>query len=314
MKSNKDILDGMSIFAQVVENEGFSSAAKKLGNSTSYISKEVTKLEQRLGVRLLNRTTRSISLTDMGQEYYIRCRQILEDAEEAERSIQQQQENPQGFLKVSAPISLNQASLVHILPEFMARYPDIRLDIDLSDRFVDVVEEGFDLVIRGGTLPDSNLVSRLLMMDEAVIIASADYLERYGTPQTPKDLVHHHAIAYSYRKNPNVWDFQEPSGKKYSVNLTPRVYCNNAELQKAFAMQGIGICSVPSFTCRPELASGKLVRILSDYEARSIGVYALYPHRQHLSTKVRVFIDFMKDHLACPIHFPEGPPKKLRID
>ncbi len=311
MAANREILDGMVVFVQVVESNGFGAAARKLGHSTSFISKEVTKLEDRLGVRLLNRTTRRISLTQIGETYFSRCRQIIDEAEEAERSILQLHEHPRGRLKVSAPISLNHASLKLILPTFMRLYPDIDLDINLTDRFVDVIGEGYDVAIRGGDLTDSNLVSRRIMTSEAVVVASPDYLAERGMPRHPSDLVHHDHIAYSYRKSPDMLDFIDQNGKPMSIKIKPRILCNNAELEEAFVIQGVGFSALPLFACQQALAEGKLVRILEEYVHRPIGIHALYPHRQHLSAKVRVFIDFLAEHLPCPL---ENNRIKHRID
>ncbi|MEP3245265.1 MAG: LysR family transcriptional regulator [Sneathiella sp.] len=300
MKPNKEALDGMAVFVQVVESGGFTAAARRLGNSTSFISKEITRLESRLGVRLLNRTTRTISLTDIGTTYFGRCRQIIEDAEDAERNILQLHERPQGHLKVSAPISLNHSSLKLILPGFLKRYPDIQLDIELNDRIVDVIGEGFDVAIRGGNLIDSNLVKRRIMTSEAVIVASPTYLEMNGTPKHPSELAHHDYISYSYRKTPDILEFTDENGKQMSIKLSPRILCNNAELEEAFAIQGLGISGLPLFACQQALIDGRLIRILENFVHRPIQIHALYPHRQHLSAKVRVFIDYLVKYLACP--------------
>lgn len=298
MTVNKEILDGMTVFVQVVECGGFTAAAKEMGNSTSFISKEVTRLEGRLGVRLLNRTTRTINLTDIGRLYFERCQQIIADAEETERSIFHLHDNPRGILKVSAPLSISQRYLIDILPLFLQSYPDIQLEIELNDRYVDIVAEGFDVVIRGGTLTDSNFISRQILQAKGVVIASPEYLRRRGTPAHPSELVDHDCISYSYKQTSDYWEFIESDGSPLNVKIKSRVTCNNAEMEEAFVKSGVGICMLPTFVCEKSLADGSVIEILGDYVHKPIGVYGIYPHRQHLSTKVRVFIDFLANHFV----------------
>ncbi len=298
MTVNREILDGMTVFVQVVECGGFTAAAKAMGNSTSFISKEVSRLEDRLGVRLLNRTTRTISPTDIGRLYFERCQQIIADAEETERSIFHLHDNPQGTLKVSAPISMSRCYLLDVLPQFLQTYPDIQLEIDLNDRFVDIVSEGFDVVIRGGILNDSNLISRKILSARGVLVASPDYLKRKGRPTHPSEIIHHDCIGYAYKAVSDYWEFIDEKGNPLNIKITSRVICNNAEMEEAFVKSGIGICMLPTFACEQALAEGSVVEILGDYMKRQINVYAIYPHRQHLSAKVRVFVDFLADHFS----------------
>lgn len=300
MAGNREALDGVTVFVQVVESGSFTAAAKRLGNSTSFISKEVTRLENRLDVRLLNRTTRKISLTDVGRLYFERCKQLIADAEEAERSIHQLHGEPRGVLKVSAPVSFGLAYLRSALPQFLDTYPDIQLEIELNDRFVDVVAEGFDVVIRVGDLADSNLISRQIMPSHGVIVASPDYLKKRGRPRHPSELARHDCISYAYKHTPNDWEFTGPGNETVRAKINARVVCNSAELEEAFALAGTGITRLPSFVCERSIADGLLEEILEDYARSSLGVYAIYPHRQHLSAKVRALVDFLVERFSTP--------------
>lgn len=297
MGTNRDHLDGVTVFARVVEKGSFTLAARLLNHSTSYISKEVSRLERRLGVRLLNRSTRKISLTDSGRTYYEYCRQIVADAEEAERSISAQHEIPHGIMKISAPISLGHIYLADLLPQFLKSYPEVQLDVSFDDRLVDVIAEGYDLVIRVTSLRDTSLISRKIMSSSIITLAAPDYLKRRGCPTHPRELVDHDCITYSYIQRPSYWDFFSASGEAVGVTVKPQAICNNDELQRSMAVAGLGITRLPSFSCQAELSTGVLVPILEKYEFKDLGVYAIYPHRRHLSTKVRVFVDFLVEHL-----------------
>jgi DNA-binding transcriptional LysR family regulator len=293
MGTHNDRLDGMTVFVRVVEHRGFSKAAEMLGHSTSYVSKEVSRLEDRLGVRLLNRTTRSISLTDLGRTYFERCSQILTDAEEVERQLSSQHEVPSGLLKIGAPASIGHIHLVPLLPQFLATYPNVQLEVDFNDRVVDLVGEGFDVVIRGGQQKNSNLITRKLMDSRGFTVASPEYLERRGIPKQPQALAEHDCITYSNMPTPTHWEFSSTQGKSHSVTIKPRVVCNNVELEMSMVLAGMGIALLPEFCCEKQIREGKLVRLLEDYPHEDIGIYAMYPHRRHLSAKVRVFVDFM---------------------
>jgi DNA-binding transcriptional LysR family regulator len=298
MGTNKDQLDGMSVFVRVVEKGSFTLAARYLNHSTSYISKELSRLESRLGVRLLNRSTRKISLTDSGRTYYEYCRQIVADAEEAERSISAQHDVPRGTLKISAPLSLGHTYLADLLPQFLKTYPDVQMEVDFDERLVDVIAEGYDVVIRVTNLKDTSLISRKIMSSSIITLASPDYLRRKGCPAHPGDLIEHDCISYTYLQRPAYWDYFSGDGKQLGVTVKPQVVCNDAELQRSMAVAGVGITRLPSFCCQDELSTGALVPILKEYEFKDLGVYALYPHRRHLSAKVRVFVDFLVKHLS----------------
>jgi len=289
---NTDLLDGVAVFVGVINAGSFTAAAQALGHSTSYVSKEVTRLEKRLGSRLLNRTTRTISLTDAGRAYYERCSQIIIDAQNAQGSINQLQDTPAGLLRINAPGSFGSKHLLNVIADFMHRFPEVKLEVEFNDRLIDVVAEGFDVVIRVGSIKDSSLVARKFTSSRAVVVASPEYLKRKGRPVVVEDLAHHDCIAYSLLPVPNQWDFYK-EGVRSSVTVDPRVSCNSSAIEVSMVLQGIGITRVPLFTCEQEVMSGKLEIILADYDEIKFDVYAVYPHRQYLSAKVRAFIDHL---------------------
>ena len=292
--ANTDLLDGVAVFVGVIDAGSFTAAARALGHSTSYVSKEITRLEKRLGSRLLNRTTRSISLTDAGRAYYERCRQIVIDAENAERSINQLQETPSGLLRINAPVSFGSEYLLDVLSQFMHRYPEVKMEVEFNDRIIDVVAEGYDVVIRVGEIKDTSLVARKFTSSRGIVVASPDYIKRKGCPKYAEDLMQHDCIAYSLLPSPTQWDFYK-DGERSSVTVDPRVMCNSAAIEVAMVVQGIGITRLPLFTCEQEVASGELQIILEDYDQLELDVYAVYPHRQYLTAKVRAFVDFVVD-------------------
>lgn len=287
-----NLLDGMAVFVAVINAGSFTAAALSLGRSTSYVSKEVTRLENRLGSRLLNRTTRTISLTDAGRAYYERSSQIVIDAENAERSINQLQETPSGLLRINAPASFSSKYLFDVFAQFMQRYPEVKLEIELNDRIIDVVAEGYDVVIRVGEIKDSNLVARKLTSSKVVTVASPDYLKRKGIPQRVDDLTLHDCITYSLLPLPSQWSFYK-DGVRSSISVEPRAVCNTSALEVAMVLNGIGITRLPLFTCEQEVERGDLKIIFEDYEQMKLDVYAVYPHRQFLTAKVRAFVDFV---------------------
>jgi len=292
--ANIDLLDGVAVFVGVINAGSFTAAARALGHSTSYVSKEITRLEERLGSRLINRTTRTLSLTDAGRAYYERCSQIVIDAENAERSINQLQDKPRGLLRINAPVSFGSQYLLDVLSRFMHRYPEVKLEVEFNDRLIDVVAEGYDVVIRVGEIKDSNLVARKFTSSRAVVVASPDYIKRKGCPEKAEDLTQHDCIAYSLLPTPAQLDFYK-DGVRSSVTVDPRAMCNSAAIEVAMAVQGIGITRLPLFTCEQEVANGELKIILEDYDKIKLDVYAVYPHRQYLTAKVRAFVDFVVD-------------------
>lgn len=291
MLNRKDSLEGLTIFVQVIESGSFSKAATELGHAVSHISKAITRLENRLGARLINRTTRSLSLTDIGQVYFEKARQIVNDAREAEQSIHQLQDAPTGRLKISLPTSFGQSHMQPVIREYMLRYPDVKLQIDFSSRLVDVIGEGFDLCVRMGQAKSSNLISRTLLHYEFITVATADYLQKHGRPKHPHDLKHHQAIKYMYNQVPITWEFRNPQGETIHVDVKNRAECNNLPMQKTLVLAGLGLAQLPSFICEQEIRQGRLIRVLNEYQMPAQSAYIVYPHRLHLSAKVRAFVD-----------------------
>ena len=298
-QSKSNLLDGISVFVQVVQSKSFVNAAEKMNHSSSYISKEVSKLESRLGVRLLHRTTRTLSLTSEGEVYYRQCQQIIEDALQVESNISGRQQIPQGRLKLSCPVGIGVSRIRPILAEFIAKYPKITLDIDLNDHKVDLISDGFDIVIRAAAqLEDSSLISRRFMNSTRLTLASPKYLKIHGTPKHPDELKDHQMISYRNLKNPEVWQYITQSGQKIQIQVNSRVLCNNSEMMTSLCLAGQGIIRMPLFNLSDEVITGKLVPLFEDLMPINIGVYLVYPSRKNMPAKLKCFIDFIVDKLG----------------
>lgn len=283
----------MLIFCTVVDEGGFTAAARAMRHTVSHVSKEVARLEQRLDTRLLNRTTRKISLTESGRLFYERSRRVVDDAEAAVAQIVSSKDHPFGHLKVSTPVMFAEACLNFWLPEFVAQFPDVTHDIEVSDRFVDIIGEGFDVVVRAGDLKDTDLVARKLMETRQLTVASPNYMKVHGTPHLPEDLKHHTLIDFSYRGISNNWRYRNPDGKPLSVKVEPKIRCNSASMEIALAASGFGITRIPQLAAEEDIRSGRLLPVLETYENEQLVLHAVYPSRQHLSPKVRVFVEFL---------------------
>jgi DNA-binding transcriptional LysR family regulator len=283
----------MGIFAKVVDEGSFSAAAALLNLTPSAISKQISRLEDRLGVRLLHRTTRRLSLTEEGNAFYQGCVRVLADIEEAERSVTQMRAAPRGTLLVNASIAFAQRQIVPLIPEFLARYPHIRVRMTLSDTVVDLVEEGVDVAIRIAEMADSSMIARKLAPHRRVVCASPTYLEKHGTPATPDDLIHHNCLALSLRSSLNEWEFEGPEGHR-TVRVSGNFEANNVEALRKAAVAGLGLLRITSFAVAADIKLGRLVPVLTDCmpEERS-SVFVVYPHNRHLSPKVRAFVDFL---------------------
>lgn len=294
MAADSQLLDGMVIFVEVVNGGSFTSAAVSSGHSTSYISKEINKLEERLGARLLNRTTRSLSLTPEGELYFQRCQQIVDDAEQASCLLAGQQQEPKGTLKVSCPVSFGLSRIRPVIAKFIARYPKINLELQLDDRKVDMVSEGYDIAIRAsGKLEDSGLISRKFMQSHAVVVASPAYLAKHGTPSHPSELSEHQTISYSNLKNPKNWAYYDSDHSLKHVSVNSRVLTNSPQLEIALCCAGQGITRMPLFNLSNELASGELIELFDTLPKTQISVFLVYASRKHMSSKVRCFIDYV---------------------
>lgn len=289
-----DRFQEMRVFVAVVDVGSFVGAADALEMSKAAVSRYVKDLEVRLGVRLLQRTTRKLSLTDEGEVFCARCRELLAEVDEAEVEITSRSGEASGLLKVNAPVSFGVLHLAPLWAGFMARNPKVALDITLSDRVVDLVEEGFDVAIRIASLPNSSLVSRKLASTSMVACASPGYLRKYGVPSHPADLARHKILAYSLLSVGDNWEFDGPDGE-VTVKVNPMMHSNSGDTCRAVALQDVGIILQPSFLVGDDLKSGALVRVLPDYGSRAFGIYAVYPTRKHLPPKVRLLVDYLVD-------------------
>lgn len=294
-----DKFQEMSAFAAVVDAGSFVRAADALGLSKTAVSRLVSELEARLGARLLHRTTRKLSLTEAGEVFHDRCRQLLDGVAEAEAELTSHTGEVIGRLKVNVPFSFGLLHLAPLWPDFMARHPRVVLDVTLSDRFVDLVDEGYDLAVRIARLPASSLVSRQLTTTRMILCASPQYLREHGAPEQPEDLAEHAVITYTLMATGEQWELQGPDGP-VSVKVSPRMRTNNGDTCCAAALHHQGIIFQPSFMVAEHLAAGALVQVLPDYRSADVGVYAVYPTRKHLTPKVRALIDFLAEALRDP--------------
>ncbi|MEQ9890497.1 LysR family transcriptional regulator [Pectobacterium aroidearum] len=287
-----DSLNGLAVFVQVAETRSFIAAGRLLGVSASAVGKSVARLEEKLGVRLFHRSTRSITLTAEGSLFLARSRRILAEIEAAELEISQTSAAPRGRLRVSLP--LVSSLVLPVLGEFMREYPDIELDLDFTDRMVDVIEEGFDAVVRTGDPADSRLTARRLGTFRFLVVAAPDYLARYGCPKTPADLIQHACLHYRFPNSGKLeqWALRLSPGEP-ELPLPTSMICNNIETRVCFALQGLGIAYLPDFSIREQLAGGQLQPILTDYVERSGVFHVLWPASKHPSPKVRAFVDFL---------------------
>ena len=299
-----DRFDEINAFAAVADARSFTQGARRLGVSSAQISKLVARLENRLGARLLNRTTRDVSLTDTGRAYLDRARVLLEDFATLEGSVRDQA-GPRGTLKISAPVSFGSSQLTSALLDFACAYPDISLDVSSTDRMVNLVEEGFDVGVRIGTLADSSLIARRLAAVRIITCASPDYLARKGTPQTPEDLVGHEAIIDTNTADPAVWKFVSDNDH-HDVRVHGRMRFSGADACVAAARRSLGVIRTPAFAASADLREGRLVPLLCAYEPEMIHVHAVYPHARHLAAKVRAFVDFLAQRYAGEPEWHQG--------
>lgn len=294
-----DQLETMRIFVAVVNRQGFAVAARELGLAVATVSKAVAALESRLGVSLLNRTTRRFSVSDDGARYYEWCCRILSDCEEAESVVRQSATQPGGRIRVSAPVLFGQRHLVHQVCGFMRLYPGIVVELDLNDRYVDMVAEGFDLAVRIGRLGDSSLRSRRLASFGLIVCASPDYLARAGVPATPEALTAHNSLVYtlSSREEIGVWRFDGggDGGKRHRVRVNGMLLSNNGEVLRQAALAGVGVTILPSFLVASDLASGRLRQVLADYRLSGGGIHAVSLPSRLLPVRVRLFSDYLAE-------------------
>jgi DNA-binding transcriptional LysR family regulator len=306
-----DRLTAMQVFVRVVEAGSFVKAAGQLEISTTAASRLVADLEAHLGTRLLQRTTRRLSLTAAGSAYFDRCQQIVGAVEEAEALVGLEAQRPFGTLRVSGPVVFGMLHLAPLLAAYGARYPEVRVDISLADRIVDLVDEGFDVAIRiAGRLADA-LVARRLTTVRIAVCASPEYLRRHGTPRAPPDLAKHNCLLYSINERPGEWTFEGPQGST-TVKVAGSLRSNNGDLLRTAALAGVGIVVQPTFIVGDDLRQGKLVPVLPRYCQPDLAAYAIYPTRRHLPAKVRSFVDFLAEAISDPPPWDAWMKRKKR--
>jgi DNA-binding transcriptional LysR family regulator len=292
-----DQIAAMKSLRTVVEAGGFSAAAEILQVSHTAVSRQIKQLEALLGAQLLNRTTRRFALTEAGQTFYEHSKQILDRLEEATLAVTRHQVQPTGELRINAPMSFGLQELAQWLPGFIAAHPSLKVDLVCNDRFVDLIEEGFDVALRlAYELSDSTLVVKRLATCEEWWVASPDYARRHGTPQVPADLSRHNCMVYSLMQKARQPSFTGPDARTYSVTVGGNLQANSGIALRAAALAGLGLAASPAFLVHEHVARGELVRVLADYTQIPLGLYALYPQSRHLSPKVRAFVDFAANH------------------
>ncbi len=292
-----DVVTGMRVFTAVVDAGSFAAAADRLALSRGMATRYVAQIEAHLGVRLLNRTTRRLSLTEAGRDYYQRATQVLALVDEAESAAAQKASEPRGTLRINAPVVFGTRHLGRAIGAYLRRYPEVRVDLALNDRVVDLVDEGSDLAVRIATRIDPGLVARPLTRARTIACASPAYLKAHGMPKTPDDLLRHNCLTYSYAEFQYDWRFRR-RGREVSVKVAGNLHGNHGELLCNAAIEGLGVILQPTFLVHEAIRARKLVRVLAEWETQEFTVYAVYPHRKYLPPKVRSFVDFLVDRFG----------------
>ena len=296
-----DKLESMRTFVEVVNHSGFAAAGRHMNLSRSVVNKLVAQLEKELGVQLLQRTTRRVSPTDTGRAYYERCVDILADVAAAEVAVSQLQAEPKGTLRINAPMSFGTMHLASAIAAFMQQYPDIQVQLTLSDRFIDLIEEGFDVTLRISELkPDGALITHTLSPIRRVLCAAPSYLKTHGAPTTPDDLREHDCLKYGYLATGTQWRLTGPDQKPYNVSIRCRCYSNNGEVLRESAIAGVGIALLPTFIVGEAIKTGDLQVVMPDYCPLPITAYLAYATNRHLSTKIQLLTAFLQDWFKQP--------------
>ncbi len=292
-----DKLDAMNAFAKVVAAGSYAEAARRLGLTRSAVSKAVMELEQLMGARLLDRTTRRVTATEAGLAYYERCVSILAEVEETEIQISRLHDEPKGVLKINAPMSFGILYLGAAVADFMVRHADLRIELTLNDRFIDPLEEGVDVTVRIGVLADSSLIARRLAPARRVLVASPDYIARHGAPAAPAALIHHRCLNYGHMAATQRWQLVQGS-ETITVPIEAALCSNNGEVLRAGALAGNGITNLPTFLVGPDIEAGRLQVLLPQTPPTALAIYALYAPNRYLAAKTRVFIDFLVERFG----------------
>ncbi|MDK1378691.1 MULTISPECIES: LysR family transcriptional regulator [unclassified Sinorhizobium] len=292
-----DRLTSLVVFGRVVECGGFSAAARHLKMSVTMVSNHVQALENHLGVRLLNRTTRKVSLTETGRYYYERSAQILIDLEDADQAAAALSATPRGTLRIYTSSAIVRF-LLPVVSEYMALYPSVSVNFDMGGRAVDMIEDGYDLLIRTTPLPDSTLIVRKLTAWRHILVCSPEYLRAHDMPKTPAEISQHNCLRYTYYPYGDEWRFEDAKGQQKSAKVGGNLVSNSAETLRYMALTGQGIFLAPSFVVFEDLAEGRLVRMMPEYRAVELSINAVYPNRSHQPTKVRLFIDLLAERFS----------------
>jgi len=288
-----DRFEEMSTFVRVVETGSLSTAAERMDIAKSAVSRRLSDLESRLGVQLLNRTTRKINLTDSGRQFYQRCLHILAELEESEQQITDVHADLRGTIRIAAPLSFAIQHLSPVLNDFLQLHPALNLDLSLNDHMVNLMDEGVDLAIRIGHLNDSSLIARRLAPSRLLLCASPNYLKQHGEPVHPEDLKDHMGLSYSNISENQLWKFIQPDGNPISVRVPNRMRANNGDVLLQAAIDGLGILTTTTFIAHNALNKGLLIPILNDYKIKEVSIYAIYPAQRHLPARVRALIDYI---------------------
>lgn len=286
-------LQEIRVFINLVESNSSTKAAEKMGVAISAISRRMKDLETRLGVQLVQRTTRRMNLTEDGKFFYQRCKRLLDDLDEATMEVSRSAKSLKGVIKLSTPLSFGVSHLSPVIAKFMQSHQQIEMNLDMTDRRVDLLEEGVDLAIRIGELDDSSLVARKLAPIRHVVCCSPDLLKKYGPIKQPKDLVNIPALCYANLKTPSRWHYQDPNGKPGSLRMTARLLSTNGDAIRDAAIAGVGVICEPTFIIHKAIEQGRLIPVLQDHVWHKMNLYAVYPNTRNLSTRVRTFIDYM---------------------
>jgi DNA-binding transcriptional LysR family regulator len=304
-----DSLQEMTVFARVVGTGSLSAAARDLGLSPALVSRRLAALEGRLGVRLINRTTRTLRLTDEGAQYYESCSRILGEIVEADAAVSAGRVEPQGVLRIAMPAAFGHLHVAPLVPRFAARYPKVQLALSLSDRNISLIDEGFDLAIRIAELEDSSLAARKLAPNRRVVCASPAYLARHGTPRSPEELARHNCLTTDFTMS---WDYKDPAGRPGSVRVAGRYACDNWEVLREWALAGLGVALKSTWDVRHQLEDGSLVPLLPGYTFdEDVAIYAVYPHRRYLPAKTRAFVEFLAESFG-PEPYWDRPARASR--
>ncbi len=296
-------LSDIAIFVKVVKMDSFTAAASELGLSRSVVSKYITRLEQRLGARLLNRTTRRLSLTEAGSRFFQQSQSALIQLENAEDEINSMQSAPKGVLRISAPGSFGINHLAPLLPEFQQMYPELNIDLSIDDHMVDIVDTGIDVAIRIAELPDSTLIAKRIAQCRYVVCAAPEYLQAQGIPKTPEDLTQFNCLQFRFWDKPSHWQFLNKNDELINVKVLEQLVCNNSVALRKILLASGGITIAPTFLVGSDISSGRLISLLDNYRIKPISIYAVYPHREYLTAKVRAFLEYLAEKINSDLPY-----------